>query len=380
MKVVHPPKPSHRGTGQGGAAIVGVLTVYIKSVTFQNSRLTEMKALSFLLVDDNSVALRELVNILRYLGHKDVHEAGTASEAWAMLRVKAFDCVISTWDMPEMSGLALLKIVRNDERFDGLPFFLADSVFTKVKVIEAGRAGITGLIVKPYDVETINDKITGIPEAMGVGVPTEAEISLDKGLELLEDEDYEGALEVFEKLLNEGESAEIYYNIGYIKAAQERYPEAIEAFRKATQLDRLFAKAYEAMGRAYKAVGKPEKAEESLNKAAEIYMSSEKDENAEEILNEILELRPETVNVYNSLGVLYRKKGEYQTALGHYKKALKIHPNEPNIHYNIGRIHVDLRDFERAQFYFRSALKLAPDFKDAKEALHAIELGLTRDL
>jgi tetratricopeptide (TPR) repeat protein len=338
-----------------------------------------MKALSFLLVDDNSVALRELVGILRYLGHKDLQEASTASEAWAMLRIKAFDCVISTWDMPEMSGLALLKIVRNDERFEGLPFFLADSAFTKVKVIEAGRAGTTGLIVKPYDVEAVNDKITGIPEAMG-GVPTEGEISLDEGMKLLEGEDYEGALEVFEKLLNEGESAEIYYNIGYIKAAQERYPEAIEAFRKATQFDRLFAKAYEAMGRAYKALGQPEKAEKSLNKAAEIYMSSEKDENAEEILNEILELRPETVNVYNSLGVLYRKKGEYQTALGHYKKALKIHPNEANIHYNIGRIHVDLRDFERAQFYFRSALKLAPGFKDAKEALNAIELGLTRDL
>ena len=339
-----------------------------------------MKALSFLLVDDNSVALRELVDILRYMGHKDLHEAGTASEAWAMLRVKKFDCIISAWDMPEMSGLALLKIVRNDDRFDQLPFFLADSAFTNVRVIEAGRAGVTGLIVRPYDIETINDKVKGIHEAMEVGVPTEAEISLDEGMKLLEGEDYEGALKIFEKLLSQGESAEIYYNIGYIKAAQEQYQEAIAAFTKATQLDRLFAKAYEAMGHAYKALGEPKKAEECLHRAAEIYMSSEKDENAEEILNEILELRPETVNVYNSLGVLYRKKGEYQTALKHYEKALKIHPNEPNIYYNIGRIHVDLKDPERAEFHFRRALELNPGFKDAREALSAIELGLTSGL
>jgi len=334
-----------------------------------------MKTMSFLVVDDNSVALREITDILKYLGHKELYGSGTASEAWAMLRVKEFDCVISAWEMPEMTGLALLKIVRNDERFDQLPFYLADSAFTQVKVVEAGRAGITGLILKPYDIETIKGKIEGIPEAMGAGVPSEAEISLEEGMKLLEAENHEGALKVFEKLVNEGESAEVYYNIGYIKSAQQQYQEAIEAFRKATQLDRLFAKAFEAMGRAYKAVGQPKQAEESLHKAAEIYMSSERDENAEEILNEILELRPETVNVYNSLGVLCRRKGDYPTALKHYEKALKIHPKEPNIFYNIGRIHIDMKNPDKAEPYFRTALRLDPGFKDARQVLHAIELG-----
>jgi len=339
-----------------------------------------MKPMSFLIVDDNSIALREVADMLKYLGYKDLHETSTASEAWAMLRIKEFDCVISAWDMPEMTGLALLKIVRNDERFDQLPFYLADSAFTQVKVVEAGRAGITGLILKPYDIETIKGKIEGIAEAMGAGVPSEAEITLDEGMKLLESEDHEGALKVFEKLVSEGESAEVYYNIGYIKSAQQQYQEAIEAFRKATQLDRLFAKAYEAMGRAYKAVGEPKQAEECLQKAAEIYMSSERDENAEEILNEILELRPETVNVYNSLGVLCRKKSDYATALKHYEKALKIHPKEPNIFYNIGRIHLDMKNPEKAESYFRTALRLDPGFRDAREVLHAIELGSSSEL
>ncbi len=129
------------------------------------------------------------------------------------------------------------------------------------------------------------------------------------------------------------------------------------------------------MGRAYKAVGQPKQAEESLHKAAEIYMSSERDENAEEILNEILELRPETVNVYNSLGVLCRKKGDYATALKHYEKAIKIHPKEPNIYYNIGRIHIDMKNPEKVESYFSIALRLDPGFKDARQVLNAIELG-----
>jgi tetratricopeptide (TPR) repeat protein len=334
-----------------------------------------MKPISFLLVDDNSIALRELSDILKYIGHKEVHGAGRASEAWAMLKIKKFDCIISAWDMPEMSGLALLKIVRNDDRYINLPFFLSDSAFNKPKVIDAGRAGVTCLIVKPYEVETIKKKIAAMSEAANVSVSTEIQASFDEGMNLLETEDYEDALKVFEKLLKEGESAEVYYNIGYIKTAKGEYGEAIEAFRKATQLDRLFAKAYEGMGRAYKALGRTKEAEACLNQAAEIYLSSEKEEDAEGVLNEILEVNPDTINVYNTLGVLYRKKGEFQTAMKQYEKALKIHPDEPNIHYNIGRLHVDMKNLEAAKFHFKKALTYDPGFEEAREVLDAIELG-----
>jgi tetratricopeptide (TPR) repeat protein len=334
-----------------------------------------MKPISFLLVDDNSIALRELSDILKYIGHKEVHGAGSASEAWAMLKIKKFDCIISAWDMPEMSGLALLKIIRNDDRYINLPFFLSDSAFNKPKVIDAGRAGVTRLIVKPYDVETIKKKIAAMSEAANVSVSTEIQTSFDEGMNLLETEDYEDALKVFEKLLREGESAEVYYNIGYIKTAKGEYGEAIEAFRKATQLDRLFAKAYEGMGRAYKALGRTKEAETCLNQAAEIYLSSEKEEDAEGVLNEILEVNPDTINVYNTLGVLYRKKGEFQTAMKQYEKALKIHPDEPNIHYNIGRLHVDMKNLEAAKFHFKKALTYDPGFEEAREVLDAIELG-----
>jgi tetratricopeptide (TPR) repeat protein len=130
------------------------------------------------------------------------------------------------------------------------------------------------------------------------------------------------------------------------------------------------------MGRAYKALGQPKEAEESLHKAAEIYMSSEKDEDAEEILNEILELQPDTVNVYNSLGVLYRKRGDLDTSLMHYEKALKIHPEGPHIYYNIGRVYMDKNLPKRAQYYFKMCLKFDPDFKEAREVLNAIELSV----
>jgi tetratricopeptide (TPR) repeat protein len=334
-----------------------------------------MSTISFLVVDDNSIALRELADSLRYLGHQDIQQARTGSEAWTLLKIRSYDCVISAWDMPEMSGLAFLKIVRNDDRYINLPFFLTDAAFTQAKVIDAGCAGVTGLIVKPFQVETLKNKIAGMSKIMEICVPEEVRHHYLEGMKLLENEKYEEALDLFEKMLSIGENAEIYYNIGYIKTVKGDYAAAIEAFRKATKLDRYFAKAYEAMGRAYKAMGRTDESMQSMKKAADIYMGNQKEEQAEGVLNEILEQNPDTINVYNTLGVLYRKRGDYHAALEQYEKALKIHPDQPKLYYNIGRLHVDLKDTEKAKLNFEKALALDPEFQEAGEAIDAIERG-----
>ena len=119
-----------------------------------------MNDFSFLIIDSNQVALRELSEILQYLGCKNIHKAKSANDAWAMLRVKSFGCIISSLEMPDMSGMALLKIVRSDNNLFDIPFFLTSSNFTKLKIIEAGQSGVTGLIVMPYDIENIKKKVS----------------------------------------------------------------------------------------------------------------------------------------------------------------------------------------------------------------------------
>ncbi len=334
-----------------------------------------MKKGSFLLVSDNGVALRELTDILRYCGFGEMRECNSASDAWAVLSVQAFDCVLSSWEMPDMSGLALLRIVRQDDRYFNVPFFLIDAAFTKLKVIQAGKAGVTGLIVQPFDVNNLRGKLESLQTLVDAAAPLEAESTLNKGLELIESGNLDDALTVFQQLIEEEESAEVYYNIGYIKTAQAQYGEAIEAFRKATQLDRLYAKAFKAMGRVYQTLGKAQDAEKYLQKAADIYMSKEKDEDAEQILTEIQEINPETINVYNSLGVICRRRGDFIGALKHYSRALKIHPNEPHIYYNIGKLYIYMKEPQKAKTYFEGAVRIKPTFQDAKDIIKSIELG-----
>ena len=334
-----------------------------------------MKKLSFLLVDNDPTKTSDLKKIFTTIGHEDIEITDNANDAWSLMRIKDFDCVISAWEMPDMTGIALLRITRNDDNLHFMPFFLTHPTFTKVKVIQAGQAGVTGLMVKPFDLKNVEQKIKILEKIKTQADISAAESSFEEGMRLIEQNDYESALTVFDELTQRGESAEVYYNIGYIKTSQGEYEEAIVAFRKATQLDRLFAKAFEAMGRAYKKLGKNEEAQEYLQKAADIYISREKMQDAEAVLNEILQISPDSVNVFNSLGVLYRRRGNLKTSLNHYQKALKVHPNEPHIHYNIGRLYFELKLPDKARTCFNKALELDPDFNEANEVLNAMEIG-----
>ena len=330
---------------------------------------------SFLLVDDNAYALKELKDLMKYLGYKNLQTAESANSGWAMMKVKPCTCIIAAWDMEDMTGIALLKIIRSDQSFKDTFFFLTDSAFTKVKVIKAGLSGVTGLIVTPYDKDNLKAKMESVVSSIAEPEFVKEEKKLEEGMALIENGQYEEALTVLDDMVNKGETAEYYYNIGYLKTSEGKYTEAIEAFRKATQLDHLFAKAYEGMGKAYRALGQNEQAEKYLQKAVDIYMDKENVEDAESILNDILEISKDSVNVFNSLGVLYRKKGDFKKALKNYEKALRVHPEETFILYNVGRLFLDMKDPGKAVEYFEKAVSIDPDFKEARQVLDAIELG-----
>jgi len=335
-----------------------------------------MKEFRILLVDDNKESLDQLEIAIKEIGFKQVVLVDSADNAWVVMKNKKIDCIICAYDMKEMSGPALLKIVRREEGASDIPFFLTDKAFTKLKVIKAGQIGVTGLFVHPYDEKVIKRKICIALERLKQPVLQKAEETFEVALQLIEKKEYDKAIDAFTTLVSQKENPEYYFNIGYIKTSQGKLTEAIEAFSMATRLDRLFAKAYEEMGRVYKLMGDLAKAEEYMQQAAEIYMDTDKIGAAEEVLNEILESGTDSLNVFNTLGVLYRKKGETQTALTQYKKALKIHPDEPYIYYNIGRLYLDLKDTATAKQYFQTALEKEAGFEEAKQVIKAIDLGI----
>lgn len=117
------------------------------------------KSMNVLIVDDYKTMLRIIRNLLKQLEFDNVEEAADGAEALAKLRAGNFGLVISDWNMEPMTGLDLLKEVRADARLKNLPFIMITAESKTENVIAAKAAGVSNYIVKPFNAETLRDKI-----------------------------------------------------------------------------------------------------------------------------------------------------------------------------------------------------------------------------
>ena len=115
-----------------------------------------------LVVDDFATMRRIVKSILRQIGFVNIDEAEDGEMALTMLRHKPHDFVVTDWNMPNMSGLELLKTIRSTNNLKHIPVLMVTAEALKENIIEAIKAGATNYIVKPFTVETMQEKINRI--------------------------------------------------------------------------------------------------------------------------------------------------------------------------------------------------------------------------
>lgn len=118
--------------------------------------------MNILIVDDYKTMLRIIENLLKQLGFKNVQQATDGSMALRMLRETSFGMIISDWNMEPMTGLQLLKEVRADEKLKPTPFIMVTAESKIENVAAAKEAGVNNYIVKPFNAETLKQKITAV--------------------------------------------------------------------------------------------------------------------------------------------------------------------------------------------------------------------------
>ena len=117
------------------------------------------KSMHVLIVDDYKTMLRIIRNLLKQIDFNNVEEALDGSEALSKLRAGSFGLVISDWNMAPMTGLQLLQEVRADSRLKTTPFIMITAESKTENVVAAKQAGVSNYIVKPFNAETLRDKI-----------------------------------------------------------------------------------------------------------------------------------------------------------------------------------------------------------------------------
>jgi two-component system chemotaxis response regulator CheY len=114
------------------------------------------------LVIDDSAMMRKVV--LRVLKMADVEfetvlEAGDGLEALNLLRINKVELIMCDINMPVMSGLELLKQIKDERLAVGVPIVMVTTENSEPQVRQAILTGARGYIRKPFTVDHIKNNV-----------------------------------------------------------------------------------------------------------------------------------------------------------------------------------------------------------------------------
>ncbi|MFA7239273.1 MAG: chemotaxis response regulator CheY [Sulfuricellaceae bacterium] len=126
------------------------------------------KNLKFLIVDDFSTMRRIVKNLLKEIGFSHFDEAEDGVVALAKLKNGNYDFVLTDWNMPNMTGIELLRAIRQDATLKHLPVLMVTAEAKKENIIEAAQSGASGYIVKPFTGAVLEEKLNKVFTTLGM--------------------------------------------------------------------------------------------------------------------------------------------------------------------------------------------------------------------
>jgi len=126
------------------------------------------KNMKFLVVDDFSTMRRIIRNLLKELEFTNVEEAEDGLIGLNKLRGGNYDFVVSDWNMPNMTGIEMLRGIRADATLKHLPVLMVTAEAKKENIIEAAQAGADGYVVKPFTAAVLEEKLNKIFQKRGM--------------------------------------------------------------------------------------------------------------------------------------------------------------------------------------------------------------------
>lgn len=113
--------------------------------------------MNVLVVDDSEMTRLVAKNALGAIKAGDIFEAADGVEALEVLNSKDIDIVFSDWNMPNMTGIELLKEVR--VKWPEMPFVMITTEGSKEHVMEAIQNGVSDYLAKPFTPPSLIQKI-----------------------------------------------------------------------------------------------------------------------------------------------------------------------------------------------------------------------------
>jgi two-component system chemotaxis response regulator CheY len=116
--------------------------------------------MAILTVDDSTTIRRIVKRSVNDMG-LEVLEAADGAQALKMIEERAADIqlILLDWNMPGMSGLEVLRILKTNPRYKDIVVMMLTSEADQNFVVEALRSGAQNYLTKPFDAKMLTLKI-----------------------------------------------------------------------------------------------------------------------------------------------------------------------------------------------------------------------------
>ena len=368
-----------------------------------------------LVVEDNLSTLTMLVNMLANIGYQNVVTARNGKEAWGEIQANEpmIDIVLSDMLMPEEDGLQLLQRIRNSEEFWHLPFIMITCVDDMDRIMSVTEEHVDAYLVKPVTEAVVRQKIySAIKKAYD---PDPYHRALFKGKKHLREGQHEIAIQSLQEArdLQPGQSA-TYFNLAQALEKVGKMEEAEENYKRCKDCSNdLYVRSLDGLARIYqykgdyanaldvlkkgieispntpdrhmdlalqlRAVGNKSEAKASLTRALrlsrkqatlpqkyiEACLDFGMDKEAEAIMQRNMSDDVEDIVLLNQMGIICRRRKEFERAKKYYRRALEIRPDDESLNYNYAVLLVDLKDYKAARSHLYHVLRENPDSENA---------------
>ena len=143
----------------------------------------------------------------------------------------------------------------------------------------------------------------------------------------------------------------------------QNYDQAIEHFKRTTQLLPSEAAAFINLGAVYNRMGDYK--------------------NAVDVLQKGIQKNSKSADGYYNLGIAQRKLGQQRMAITAYRECLRLAPDMAEAHQNLANVYMDLNNPDKAMEHYKEALRIKPGFERAVRGLDkarsAAQVGMVEE-
>lgn len=110
-----------------------------------------------LIIDDSRANRMVLQKFFREFGFETVEAENGLDAIWLLKRTPDIDLITVDFNMPKMTGLQFVRLVREKHELDHIHIIMITS--EEQRQAEATEAGVNEFLVKPFDKEKVAEKL-----------------------------------------------------------------------------------------------------------------------------------------------------------------------------------------------------------------------------